>query len=255
MSKILTVLALSLIFGWMTVDASNTDTKSKRVQVEFDDSVDFSEYKTFNFDSQEAIEDPEFHDLLGLAFSAAVEREMLSRGYVKDDKPDLLINVSVDVEDKQRAPHENGNCPSYYTYYWRKPTTYYRYSGRKQARLAESRRVICDYTEGSIKINMVDVNLESMIWEGVALVRIDEKERGFLSNGLIVNDVNGSLTIDMIDVKRRSTYTYDNARLSDGDINRGVLLKGYILDDVARMLEGSPFLPDDQQIAWMVESN
>ena len=254
MSKYLNVVAMFLLFGWMTAGASGLDIKSTRVGVEFDDSVDFSKYETYNFRSQEAIEDQGFNNVLELAFSAAMEREMLSRGYVKADGPDLLISVTVDVTDKTSAPHQNGRCPSYNDYYSRKPTKYFRYSGRPQARLAESRRVFCDYTEGSIKVDMVDVNEESTIWEGVSLVRIDEKERGFLSNGLVDDDVDGSITIDMIDVKRRSTYNYDNARLSDEEISRGVLVKGYILDDIARMFESSP-LPAYQQITWMVEGN
>lgn len=254
MSKYLNVVAMFLLFGWMTAGASGLDTKSTRVGVKFDDNVDFSKYETYNFSGQKAIKDQSFDNVLELAFSAAMEREMLSRGYVKDDNPDLLISVTVDVTDKTKAPRESGNCPSYNDYYSRKPTKYYRYTGRPQARLAESRRVFCDYTEGAIDVEMVDVNQESTIWEGVSLVRIDVKERGFLSNGLVDNDVDGSITIDMIGVKRRSTYTYDNTRLSDEEVSRGMLVKGYILDDVARMFESSP-LPAYQQNALVVEGN
>ena len=50
-------------------------TSNPRVQSDFDDSVDFSQYKTFNFGSQ---------------------TEILN--------PDVLFDVSVDVEDKTQAP-------------------------------------------------------------------------------------------------------------------------------------------------------
>ena len=108
------------------------------------------------------------------------------------------INVSVDLIDKQRAPNQAGYCPNYGGFYARRSTEYYKYSGRPQGRLAESRRTFCDYSEGSIKIDMVDVKLKRMIWEGVSVVRIDEKERGVLLNG----------SDDIVDVKRRSVWFY-----------------------------------------------
>ena len=46
-------------------------TYNPRVQSDFDDSVDFSQYKTFNFGSQTEILDSDFPDVLLLTFSAA----------------------------------------------------------------------------------------------------------------------------------------------------------------------------------------
>ena len=215
-----------------------------RVQSSFNKSLDFSLYETFNFGSATAIENPDFPDLLGLLFSAATEEQMFSRGYVKSDNPDILINISVDLIDIQKAPRQNGKSPSYGDYYSREHTEYYKYSGRPQARLPETRRTFCDYSEGSIKIDMVDVQLKRTIWEGVSFIRIDERERGFLLNG----------SGDIADVKRRSTYLYDYSRISDDEISIGYLQKGYILDDVAIMFENSPFRAREQ-LAWVSESN
>jgi hypothetical protein len=245
MKTCLSILALSFLFYAMTTNGSDVG-KNNRVKVTFDESVQFDEYTTFNFQNPVSTDTSDFHTLLGLAFSAALEKELTLRGYVQSDKPDLLINVSVDVEDKKRAPKTNGICPSYNDYYWRKPTKYYRYSGRQQARLAESRKTYCDYTEGSVSINISEADQKGTIWHGLSLVRIDEKERGFLSNGTTVEETDGSISIRMDDVERRSTYMRDINRLSDDQINKGYLLKGYILDDVARMLEESSF-PEYQQ--------
>ena len=218
-----------------------TRTSNSRIKSGYDDSLDFSQYQTYGFRSQTAYESPGFHDLLGLTFSAATEQQMLSRGHIRSDNPDVLINVSVNLIDKQRAPNQMGNCPSYGDYYSRKSTSYYRYAGRKQARLAETRRTFCAYSEGSIKVDMVDVKLKRTIWEAVSSVRVDEKEREFLLNGHIADTIDGPIKTDMADVKRRSTFKYDRSRISDDEINRGHLVKGYILDDVAIMFENSPF--------------
>ena len=158
-------------------------TSNPRVQSDFDDSVDFSQYKTFNFGSQTEILDPDFHDLLLLTFSAAVEQQMLSRGYVKSDNPDVLFDVSVDVEDKTQAPTQTTGCPSY---------------SIKKSPIAivnshyidgKGRGTFCRYTEGPIKIDMVDLKLNRTIWDGVSFVRIDERERGAYLNSFIKRDV------------------------------------------------------------------
>ena len=162
-------------------------TSSPRVQSDFDDSVDFSQYKTFNFGSQTEILDPDFHDLLLLTFSAATEEQMLSRGYVKSDNPDVLIDVSVDVEDKTQAPSQSYGCPSY---------------SNKQGRSAylsssyvdgKGRSTFCRYTEGSIKIDMVDLELNRTIWDGVSFVRYDQRERGAMLGSFIKRDVDTML--------------------------------------------------------------
>lgn len=220
-----------------------TRTSNSRIKSGYDDSLDFGLYKTYNFRSQTAIENPDFHELLGMTFSAATEQQMLSRGYVRSDNPDILINISMDMIDKQRAPNQKGNCPSYADYYSQKPSGYYKYSGRKQARLAESRSTFCAYTEGSISVDMVDVKLRRTIWQGISTVRVDEKEREFLLNGHLLNGEVGSV---INDVKRRSTFKYDSSRLTDDEIDRGYLVMGYILDDVAIMFEDSPFREPNQ---------
>ena len=155
-------------------------TSSPRVQSDFDDSADFSQYKTFNFGSQTEVLDPDFHDLLLLTFSAATEEQMLSRGYVKSDNPDVLINVSVDVEDKTQAPRQTLGCPSYGEFSTYISSNYNDGKGRS---------TFCRYTEGSIKIDMIDLKLNRTIWDGVSFVRFDERERGAMLNSFIMRDV------------------------------------------------------------------
>ena len=159
-------------------------TSNPRVQSDFDDSVDFSQYKTFNFASQTEILDPDFHDLLGLTFSAATEEQMRSRGYVKSDNPDVLINVSVDVEDKTQGRTQAYGCPSS-----RNALSRSRYLDRSEWSDGKSRTTFCQYTEGSVRIDMIDLKLNLAIWDGVSFVRFDQRERGVMVDSFIMRHV------------------------------------------------------------------
>jgi hypothetical protein len=170
--------SIVLVSALILISACASDS---RVQSDFDQSMDFSQYKTYNFHSQTEMENPEFDSVVGLTFSAAVEKQLLARGYTKSDQPDILIDVSVDVEEKSRAPTPSHGCPSY--------------SSNNSAFISTSvlagqrRGTYCQYTEGPVKIEMVDTKLKRTIWEGTSIVRIDERERGILLSAFIVRDV------------------------------------------------------------------
>jgi len=155
-------------------------TSNPRVQSSRDDSLDFSVYETYNFGSRTEIENPDLSGTLELFFNAAVERQLLLKGLVKSDKPDILINVSVDIEEVNAPPVRALNCPRYDDYYSRRVAD--RYAG-------EGRRPMCIYTEGSIVVELVDVELNRTVGEGVSRVRMDEKDRGASLVQSVANDV------------------------------------------------------------------
>jgi len=174
---------LKIVVSLCTLVLLTACVSNARVQSDFKENLDFSQYETYNFRSVTAVENPGFPDLLGLIFSAAIEQQMLSRGYIKSDKPDILINVSVDVEEITRPPNNGLSCPSYADYLSR-------YSS-KDFRTGRSDPLVCKYTDGAISIDIVDVNLNQSIWQGVSRVRIDdrEKDREFFLKSNIVHDV------------------------------------------------------------------
>ncbi len=175
MNEFTRVSLLLITFTLITACTSNP-----RVQSNYDDSLDFSVYETYNFSSRTEIVDSDVSGNLELYFSAAVEQQMLLRGLVRSDKPDILINVSVDVEDVSAAPVRANNCPRYEDYFSRSVADSYAGTGK---------RPMCIYTEGSIKVDMVDAELNRTIWEGVSLVRIDEKDRSARLARSVVDDV------------------------------------------------------------------
>ena len=184
-------------------------TSNPRVQSDFDDSVDFSQYKTYNFGSQTEISDPDFHDLLGLTFSAITEEQMLSRGYVKSDNPDVLINVSVDVEDKTQVSIQAYECPTYFNTIsrYRYLSVHFDPKGRDDA--------FCRYTEGSIKIDMIDLKLNRTIWDGVLFVRFNQRERGAMVNSLIMRDVDTMFGSSPFSARLSPLFSVESNRVAE----------------------------------------
>jgi len=175
MSVFLKVVVPLITFVFLAACTSNP-----RVQSSHDDSLDMSVYETYNFSSRTEIENPDLHGTLELYFSAAVEKQLLLKGLVKSDKPDILINVSVDLEEVTSAPVRANNCPRYNDYYSQKFAD--RYDGN-------GRRPMCIYTEGSIVVELVDVELNRTIGEGVSRIRMDEKDRGASLVQSVMEDV------------------------------------------------------------------
>ena len=178
MNKFSGTFSLLISFALLTACASNP-----RVQSHYDASADFSEYHTYNF-SEQAYQG--FPGVLESQFSEAAERQMLLRGYTKADNPDVLIHVTIDVQNKSMAPKVR-TCPRYGDYL---STGYVQrsYKGYSRHGPADSSRTICKYTEGQITVDMIDVDLARVIWTGVSLVRIDETERNLILARYIIYD-------------------------------------------------------------------
>ena len=105
----LVMLALAALIAGCT---SGPDIRS-----DYDRTVDFSQYKTYNFFSPMGIENPNYSTIYGSIFRESISREMDSRGYTISNDPDLLINVSARLEDKTKVTTYNDPYPAgYYGY-------------------------------------------------------------------------------------------------------------------------------------------
>lgn len=145
---------------------------STKIQSDYDHSVDFSQYKTYGYYSPMGIENPNYSSLLGSMFRDAIDAQMLPKGYVKSDNPDLLINVSARLEDKTKVttysdPMMGGG------YYGYRGGMYDSWGGYGYG----SSTHVSQYTEGTVNVDMVDIKQKRMIWEGVAIGRINEKQK------------------------------------------------------------------------------
>ena len=148
-----------------------SDCASKpKIETDYDHSVDFSQYKTYAFFNPMGIENPNYSSIYGSIFRDAISKEMESRGYTKSDNPDLLINVSGRLQDKTKVtttsdPYMSGG------YYGYRRGRYGAWGGYGYG----TQTHVSNYTEGTVNVDMVDRVQKRMVWEGVAVGRVNEK--------------------------------------------------------------------------------
>lgn len=70
------------------------------VRGDYDRAADFSKYKTYNFLTEPGKEGTEFKSIAQQTIQQAAAREMESRGYVKAQDADLLLNFKGKLEEK-----------------------------------------------------------------------------------------------------------------------------------------------------------
>jgi len=167
MSKIYKAITLLAALTLITACASSTEIRS-----DYDHSVDFSQYKTYGYYSPLGVENPNYSSLLGQMFRDAIDAQMLPRGYVKSDNPDLLINVSARLEDKTKVTTHTDPM-MYGGYYGYRGGMYDPWGGYGYGTSTH----VSQYTEGTVNVDMVDIKQKRMVWEGIAIGRIKEKQK------------------------------------------------------------------------------
>ena len=140
------------------------------IETDYDHTIDFSQYKTYGFFNPMGIENPNYSSIYGSIFRDAISKEMESRGYTMSDNPDLMINVSGRLQDKTKVtttsdPYMGGG------YYGYRRGAYGAWGGYGYG----TQTHVSNYTEGTVNVDMVDRAMKRMVWEGVAVGRIDEK--------------------------------------------------------------------------------
>lgn len=141
------------------------------IESDYDHTVDFSQYKTYGFFNPMGIENPNYSSIYGSIFRAAISKEMESRGYVQSDNPDLMLNVSGRLQDKTKVtttsdPYMGGG------YYGYRRGAYGAWGGYGYGTTTH----VSNYTEGTVNVDMVDRAQKRMVWEGVAVGRVNEKK-------------------------------------------------------------------------------
>ncbi len=159
-------------------------TSNPRVQSDYNGDLDFGQYRSFDFSHNTEIEDFGIAGELKRHVSAAVMQELHARGLEISNDPDILINVSVNLNEVSRLPRSGGSiCPRYDDYYSQKIYTDY------STVSVERQRLSCSYTEGSFVVELTDIARNQRIMEGVAQVRLDKNDRGNSLLMSVSNDV------------------------------------------------------------------
>jgi len=141
------------------------------VRSDIDPAVDFSQYTTFNFFEPLGIEGGYNSPIFGEHFRSAIGGELKRRRYQSADVPDLLINVTIRSDDKVRmrsytAPYMTGG-------YYGRPGGAYAGSAVGVGVSMGSRAT--QTTEASVFIDFVDFEQRKVVWQGVAVINVNDK--------------------------------------------------------------------------------
>ena len=132
---------------------------SVNVLSDYDRQTDFTAYKSYAF-YKTGIDRAQISDLDKKRILRAIETEMDSLGFVKSDKPDLLISIF--TNERVEVDVYNGwgygwgwGWPGYYGYY----NPYFwgpGYYGNN----------VSTRTEGSLYIDFIDATRKELVWQG-----------------------------------------------------------------------------------------
>ena len=133
-----------------------------------DPTVDLRSYETFNFVQYDQNPDQSYETLELTYLRRAARQQMERRGFTLSDQPDVVINFSIDTQEKiqsrsvPRTGYGIGYDPFYDVYYddW-----YMSHETR-----------IDQYTEGHLDIDLIDVAQRKLIWQGSTSGRLSKKD-------------------------------------------------------------------------------
>tara|TARA_R110001583_G_scaffold82774_1_gene219287 strand:+ start:22612 stop:23142 length:531 start_codon:yes stop_codon:yes gene_type:complete len=122
---------------------------SVRVSSDYDTTTSFEKYKTFAF-YKKGIDKVDISDLDKRRILKAVEYELLAKGFVKSENPDLLVNIF--TKSRQKVDIYNDNL--YFGWYpWYYGPSYGMH--------------ISKYTEGTLFIDLIDASKKELAWQGI----------------------------------------------------------------------------------------
>jgi hypothetical protein len=147
-----------------------------------DPGADFASYRTFAFSTPLGTDSPQYSSMLSTFLKDATRRELESRGYryVESD-PDLLVNFYVKTKEKITST----SVPTGPAY----GAGYYGYRGMNYGVWSGYETEVRQYTEGTLNIDLIDRERRRLVWEGIAVGRINDKVRENL--GAAVDEVVG----------------------------------------------------------------
>jgi hypothetical protein len=148
-AKTLTLLAMFLLAGCTTAPT---------VRVDQEPAARLSSYRTFSFYNHLSTDKPSYSSIMSSHLKQATRAELERHGYVYDERnPDLRVNFDVRIADRQELR-------SY-------PTS----GGVFLRRAGVSDYNLVNYRQGTVSIDIVDAKRESLLWQGIADGRVDDK--------------------------------------------------------------------------------
>jgi hypothetical protein len=172
------VAALAAVAALVTGCASGPDVRG-----DYDRSVDFGKYRTYNFLAATSADGTEFKSIAQQMMQQAASREMEARGYVKSENPDLLINFKGKLEEKtdiQSTPAPYYGPSFGYRGWGGAPYGAYGYGGTE----VTTRR----YNVGTLVMDVIDREKRQAVFQGgledVVTSKMMQDKQGTITNAV-----------------------------------------------------------------------
>ncbi len=139
------------------------------IHSQIDPAADFSRYTTFAFLDDAVGGQAAYASFASQYLKTAITREMQAHGFRKTDAAaDLLVNFQVLTKDKVSVSQT--------------PAGYYGYRRRFYGRAVAPATItnVQNYTQGTLNIDAADRVQKKLLWEGVAVGRVNESDRANL---------------------------------------------------------------------------
>lgn len=163
MMKRISQFNIAWLFILMTLAITGCQTLPN-IHVIKDESVKFTDYKTYGFHPALELRGDDYYTASTQYIKSAINTEMTQKGFRYSETPDLWLNFNVHVKDKLKVT-EVYTGSRYYFYRWE-------YSAWDDYPLSRER--ISQYTQGTLNIDLIDRKTNRLVWEGIAVGKIDE---------------------------------------------------------------------------------
>ena len=162
------LLIIMISLGSLLLSACSSGLQ---IRSDIDPTADFSQYRTYNFFEPLGIEGGYNSPVFGEHYRASISNELARRGYRVSDNPDLLINVTHRSDDHVRMqsfsrPYMSGH------YYGRPGGASYGSGLGVGVSVGKSASMT---TEASVFIDFVDFEQHQVVWQGVAVIKVNDK--------------------------------------------------------------------------------
>ena len=129
-----------------------TSCSSVRVASDYDQQVDFNQYKSFAF-FKPGIDKAEISDLDKKRILRAIEEEMMAKGFTKSEEPDVLVSIFTKTNENINI-YQNRNM---YGYGWGWNPWYW----------GAGPNTVTTTSEGTLYIDLIDAKDKELLWQGM----------------------------------------------------------------------------------------
>lgn len=150
-----------------------------QISTDYDHNANFAAYKTFAFADPLGTDRGGYTTIVTSRLKESVNNQMTQRGYVyQEQNPDLLVNFFIKIQNEAQyvAPPPVVWGPYGFDGGWYQPWPGYGGYGFAPT--------VVQYTNGIIKIDLIDARKKQLVWEGVSKSEINDFKNDTSANKL-----------------------------------------------------------------------